>query len=504
MAAIVETKRDDQTGLFGSPIQADPPPATVQPSIESTSLNRQHDSPGRVFSPAYPVTLARMLAGYAIASFIPTVKATFSIAKCCTLAAREEFHRYLNEDGIGYYPWEACSFNLDVEYSNSIVLPSIQRNMAWAMDNCRGTQLSSLEQWLVPLSTYVSPYIGVILLCPVGGIPAWKPDTPGRLQIFYTVCYAVLRPLPEYIRLLGDPASALFGAWHEVCSDAKTLAKLTPEKRPTMAERASWITAFAGDIEFSENVSWRPKVLEAINGPNQMGGASSQEDHILPVKGPGPSSEQLTRLLSSAHELEQVDRAIEIVITARKGFISGILIPVLLLLAVTAATFYDAYTMRGDKDTALALAYCTWYSWILILGMVGNCYASALSPAVAKKAFNRVLDFGEDPLSVPLGYRYVNGHLWQAWADSPSTQLNCRQAREDLKHNRGFWFRFCIGQFLGFCGVAFSTSCAIAIAWTTPTTGLGCSLPARPVLLGRASFENTTATLPKTNCPAPI
>ncbi|KEY73197.1 hypothetical protein S7711_04163 [Stachybotrys chartarum IBT 7711] len=473
MAAVAEGKGCSQVYLEDGVPPASPPTITQAP-IGPTGPKMGTLSTKRAFSLNYALSLAKVLTGYLFASFMPTVKATFSIAKCCTIAAREEFSNNITPDEVGFYPWEVCSYNMDIEFDSSYVFPSVNRTMAWAMEHCRGIQLSSLQQWLVPLSTYISPYIGVLLLCPVGGIPEQKHEERKRKDILNTIMYVLLRPVPEYIRILGDPASAIFGAWHEVWSDTMTLARLTPEQPATLRDSALWTTALAGDIRYSEHIAWKPKVLQALHAQTGGGGVPSQEDQIISsVKGKGPISKS-EPLLSNASELENINRAIDIVITARKGFVSGILIPVLLLLAVTAATFYDAYTMRGDKDTALALAYCTWYSWILILAMAGNCYASALSPTVAKNAFNRVLDFGKDPLSTPLSHRYVNGYMWQKWADSPHGSLDYQIAREELKLNKGFWLRFCIGQFFGFCGVAFSTSCAIAIAWTTPTTGLGC------------------------------
>jgi hypothetical protein len=115
-------------------------------------------------------------------------------------------------------------------------------------------------------------------------------------------------------------------------------------------------------------------------------------------------------LSSESHQLtnnpliegERIIRAINLIITTQKGFISRILIPVLLLLAVTITTFYNAYIRRGNKETRLALAYYIWYLWILVLGMAGNYYANALSPSFAKKAFNYVLYFDKDYLSIPL------------------------------------------------------------------------------------------------------
>ena len=84
------------------------------------------------------------------------------------------------------------------------------------------------------------------------------------------------------------------------------------------------------------------------------------------------------------------------------------------MLAVTAATFYDAYSKKGDKDTGLALAYCVWYSWILVPAVAGNSFATALSPEVARCAFSNAMhlrDEKEKAVVVALRDRHVNNRF---------------------------------------------------------------------------------------------
>ncbi|KAF2679274.1 hypothetical protein K458DRAFT_393957 [Lentithecium fluviatile CBS 122367] len=436
------------------------------------------------------MALARLVMGSLIAGFLPTVNATFSIARCCTLAVRHEFHTYIDK----LYPWEVCNFNTEIDYGNNETFPSIVSSMAWAKEYCRGTQYSSLKQWLMPLSSYISPYIGILLLCPVGDVPDQKFIKWEDWETVNLVLNGLRKPLQEYMSILGDPASATFGALHEVWSDARTLSRLTPEhsgKLSWLHQRASWIAALAGDIQFSAQTNWDPevtRVLDASGGPPPRdllsnnsgdvkgtdGKVTSQEVDISPAKEKEPSSASQPLVCGASNEANKINRAIEIAIVARNGFVSGILIPVLLMLAVTAATFYDAYSKKGDKDTGLALAYCVWYSWILVLGVAGNCYASALNPKVAKRAFDKVLEFGEEPVGTALRHRYVNNYLWQTWAEATKDHWAYQSVMERLKSDWLFWLRFCTGQFLGFCCVAFSSACATAIAWTTPTVGLGC------------------------------
>ncbi|KIW67957.1 hypothetical protein PV04_03936 [Phialophora macrospora] len=435
-------------------------------------------------------SLTRLSLVIAILGFLPTVGGTFSIARCCTLAVRQDFHKYIEEE----YPWEVCNFNTEINYGNNQTFPSIVRSMAWAKEYCRGTQYSSLKQWLLPLSTYISPYIGVVMLSPLGDVPdadsLFEADGLLRQRLnaaIITVIIAVInvlwQPLQEYGSILGDPVSAIFGALHEVWSDAKSLRSLElgRQEMSWLQQRVKWITVLAGDIRFTEQTGW----IEAVNqAPPTDGTQNSGTRMVSSFQGrdekisPATDSKQPTAIQSRPHgedsAKDAVDRAIEMVIVARKGFISGILIPVVLMLAVTAATFYDAYSNTGDKDTALDLAYCVWYSWTLVLGVAGNCYASSLGPEVARRAFHRIVAFGHNPMATPLRHRYVNNYLWDQWATHSETPPSYRQIFSTLRRDHFFWLRFCVGQLLGFCCIAFPSACAVAIAWTTPTVGLDC------------------------------
>lgn len=304
------------------------------------------------------------------------------------------------------------------------------------------------------------------------------------------------QPLQEYGSILGDPASATFGALHEIWSDMRTLkdADYAHTGMSWLESRAKWVTALAGDIGFTAHTRWNPDIPRTFRGKDTT---SSTTSDVHTIVGPSKSASIVPysdgtadeakdsiqlRLLSPSepsienikHITDRVNRAIEMIIVARKGFVSGILIPVVLMLAVTAATFYDAYSNTGDKDTALDLAYCVWYSWILVLGVAGNCYASSLKPEVAQSALYKVIDFGEDPLETPLRHRYVNNYLWDEWARSPDSPPSYQKSLDKLRRDLGFWSRFCLGQGVGLCCVAFASACATAIAWTTPTVGLGC------------------------------
>ncbi|RFU31552.1 hypothetical protein B7463_g4757, partial [Scytalidium lignicola] len=413
-----------------------------------------------------------------VASWLPLTNATFSIKRCCTLAVRGDFQKYYNES----YPWQVCNFNQDINFSDNVTYPSIMRSMSWAKENCRGTQLSDLDQWLSPLCAYISPYIGLLLICPVGEVPKSKTQCPRWVNILLDW---IRDPLQEYMNILGDPASATFGAFHEVWSDVQAMRKLSIDgnrKMSWLQRRALWVSALTGDVKFTEGTTWLPRVLEAaqllenqtLDNKVIEKDAKNPSHDIEPYEVDMETAPSATLISRPLHVASDLDKAIDITLEARASFAGGVLIPVVLMLAVTAATFYDAYSALGDKDKALALAYCVWYSWILIVSVGGNCFATSINSDLARKAFAEALDLNGQG-SVALRDRYVNSQSWETWAeDADGSRSKLKSHLKAMQSNWRIWLWFGLGQLLGFCSVAFATACGVAIAWTTPTVGLGC------------------------------
>jgi hypothetical protein len=219
----------------------------------------------------------------------------------------------------------------------------------------------------------------------------------------------------EYVSILGDPSSALSGAYFEMLSDCQTIRKLVKEVDPVQCQIMQMIV-MAGDTEFN-----------------------------YPAKKPTSS--------------DKFAHAIKTMADARPNFFTAVFMPVILMLAVVASVFYDAYTKLGDNDTAHGLAFGIWYSWLLVLAVASNCFASSMNTGLTKRAFEHVF-----PLSkrrVPLRERYINSKRWDSWLTG-HTEI------------RFPWTQMLIGQFFGWTIVAFTSSCAAAISYTTPTVGLGC------------------------------
>ncbi|KAK4110377.1 hypothetical protein N656DRAFT_770401 [Canariomyces notabilis] len=342
----------------------------------------------------------------------------------------------------------------------------------------------------------------------------------GVVQGFVAALNLVLQYVQEYVSILGDPASAVFGAFSEVIGDAVSVRRIAQsmhisESRPeeetrerTREERVLWVSVLAGQLKFNKETNWKsvaedilsPPMSPAMTTDTQHPRPQQAQDLIATTPSPSPpidrrisdeikpsekflptptvSTDNTTARQSKATEL---DKAIAVLLVARGKFSMGILIPVILMLAATAAAFYDAYSRLGDRDTSLALAYCVWYSWLLILGVWGNCYAAAMNSDLARRAFSEIVHFGnERAVTVSLRDRYVNSQFWDNWAKKMSGRresFNSDKTQSDMDNNPltwKSWLHFCIGQFLGWCCVGVPSGAAAAIAWNTPTIGLGC------------------------------
>ncbi|KAK4209127.1 hypothetical protein QBC37DRAFT_451196 [Rhypophila decipiens] len=424
-------------------------------------------------TPAARLQLAKVTAVFSFLTSLPIASATYTIARCCTLAVRTEYQKYYDDK----FPWVVCNFNIDINYSTKETFVSITKPLWWVKEFCPGMQLSDTSQWLQPLATYISPYIGLLLLCPMGET---EQDEKTKKKPWASLFRAVVATLKELVSILGDPASAISGAASEIYAD--TVALWGISSLPAEKQRPRWVAALAGALKFSSKTDWRRRQSANESEPFLKDTTSNNE---LP-------SEAITQPYVDPSG-EETARAISICISARASFTSTILIPVVLMLAVTAATFYDAYANKGDKDTGLALAYCIWYSWILVPAVAGNCFATVLSPDLARRAFHKVLYFDRgEKVIVALRDRHVNNQFWGNWLrrqDQEHHHLGFKEFRQELGRDFWFWVRLLAWNMLGWCVVAVAGAAGAAVAWTTPTVGLGCR-SFNVILYGILAFVN--------------
>lgn len=481
--------------------------------------------------------LSSMLKAIVVAGLFGTVDGSFDLVRCCVKAARD------NRIRLDQYPWITCSFNESIVYPTESRLPSITKTRGWCKSECVGHQRSDLSQWLQPIATWITPYIGLLLLCPVGeiedagddhGDSAIRPRGLLNLQRFRQFGNKALHWLRivlwEYVLLLGDPASALWGSFSEIWSDCRMVRKLSNTTTSWFSSKALWITILAGDTEFQNDRLWKgliesmenilsgddtthsfgnskqklqtlqelsptqphdfsswAQLAELINevgqasSPNEKStsGVTADPDTIGEIRGGVTSSERAVTSHGTAvpstqlSMVEDLSRAISILVDARIDFFKGIFLPVALMLAVTASVFFEAYGKLGDKDTAHALAYGVWYSWLITLSVSGNCFATSVNVGMVQKTLRPYLLLS--PVRVSLSKRYVNGSYWEEWLWHMETAgPGERRYREAPKRGARFWITFLLGQMGGWACVAFACACAAAISYTTPTVGLGC------------------------------
>jgi hypothetical protein len=165
---------------------------------------------------------------------ISPVNAALDMGRCCQIRARG-----LLEE-LGDKPWTVCGIG------NAILDPLTDTNQlvnatrSWALEFCPGYQHSSLDEWLGPLVQWLVPYLTLLLLCPIGENAEegeskdprskWRkildlmtlnlctviPDNDG-VEDFEKDNFA--DKVGEWIILLGDPATALWGAFSQLSMD---------------------------------------------------------------------------------------------------------------------------------------------------------------------------------------------------------------------------------------------------------------------------------------------
>lgn len=435
-----------------------------------------------------------------VAGVFVTAASAYEGTTCCRKAAREYYPR------VGYdeAPWNVCSMNQTDQYPEGKTFPSINATMLWCKQRCPGMQHSSLKQWLQPLATWIAPYVGLLLLCakkgprPEGENTAMPEETTmsqNATMAQKTWCWIGdvakktcgwigERALWEYVSILGDPAGAIFGAFSEIHSDIKMIRAHEARLKKSSEENPG------------KDIGRLRRILLQIPGVHKQKLTPNAFDdcmvlRVLILIGDLDFQKQKRihweqfreRLAGSTSEadferdqyVENLFRALRILIDARLNFFNAVFLPVVLMLAVTASVFYDAYTKLGDNDTAHGLAFGVWYSWLLVLTVASNCFASSLNSGLTKTALKPCITLSEDRVS--LRERYLNSKRWEQLRKplrSGRTSEDEERGPSDLALGRKNWLKLSAGQILGWVCVAFPTRCAATISWTTPTVGLGC------------------------------
>jgi hypothetical protein len=162
---------------------------------------------------------------------LDSAHASADFKKCCVMAARAKYALY--PDSL---PWETCAINSNATGS---VNPSVNNTLGWCEQNCPGHQPSTTSEWLHPIMTWIIPYAGLLFLCPISEreeaaidhsidkvrrFTAWVPFlwskkiqnwTGPVMKWLSNVSFNIF----EFGGFLGDPASAIWGAFSELAED---------------------------------------------------------------------------------------------------------------------------------------------------------------------------------------------------------------------------------------------------------------------------------------------
>ena len=385
---------------------------------------------------------------------------------CCMRAAREQF-----SEANPLIPWDACGVDPAFDFQKSSPSPSVNVTLGWCKDQCPGYQASSAAQWLQPLATWVIPAITLLILCSVGE----DGRTKNKKRPFYTLYYQA----KEYIALLGDPASAICGAFAELWMDALMARRLTKDDKTT--NQVIGVAMLASQTEFRGPQSAPMFILQSNDEKQDPVEISrpilQKEDSILGEADlqskAQAGKDSLTHDARAAFKdpifAKRMETGIKTVLKARANFVNGVIVPVVLLLATTGSSFHDAYLQLGANDTAHGLAYEIWYSWLIILAVLSNSYVASVNPGLPEDAIGSLVIL--HPQTTPLRMRAGNAYDWTRWTykvldESSSVTHQSRPA--------SFYLGYLCGQTVAWVCVAFVCSCAAAISYNTPTIGIGC------------------------------
>lgn len=360
-----------------------------------------------------------------------------------------------------------------------------------------------------------------------------KDETPGRSQKFWlwnsakgywkkkrtlqTIFYLV----SEYIVLLGDPASAMSGCVYQLWTDfvyvwymarkdpptkfkkhligfailagQTTLQRTNAELKPSDAElKPSDVDDIANLVRgailkktanATTNASTSPPPGDEIISQflaDQTKAALTQtrdveKDVAAQRSAAAPELKSIQNTYDQSEFCNELQPTIETLLKANTDFVNGIVIPVVLTFAGTAAGFYNAYTVLGDRDKGYSLAFGVFYAWLLVLAVVSNCYATTVNAELLEDSLKTLLPSCAQTHPapefrfrvVPFRKRIPTIAMWARWVDAMT-------GTTPVPLNAAFFAKFLARQTAGWLTVAVFPACATLIAYNTPTIGLGC------------------------------
>ncbi|KAF2184170.1 hypothetical protein K469DRAFT_710073 [Zopfia rhizophila CBS 207.26] len=363
--------------------------------------------------------------------------------------------------------------------------------------------------------------------------PSTQKDKPGKTKqhglqaIFYLI--------KEYTIVLGDPASAIAACFYQVWKDCEFVWRMCHKNppgtedglyyehvmglaiiasqtmlHPTDEDRHSRVFSLSPTNEMvnlvKTTITRTPGKKEASSTQDLKKSPPSSDDGVnhssvelsktgltqvndlenLPSSNGSLPLEEIQKLYKGTRLRHQVENMMVTLLKAKTDFVNGIVIPVVLTFAGTAAGFYGAYNVLGDRDKGYSLAFGVFFAWLLVLSVVSNCYATTVNPDLLEGYLNALIRSCAHPdpkgsgpsfnfrlRVIPFRKRITGFVRWDHWIKAmtnspplPSNDSGC--------YSVSFLAKFLTIQTVAWLCLSVFTGCATLIAWNTPTIGLGC------------------------------
>jgi len=214
--------------------------------------------------------------------------------------------------------------------------------------------------------------------------------------------------------------------------------------------------------------------IEKVATESEYGPTEKSNIETAATESESSAAEKSKRVLPST----TIRFVVQAIRRSRESFIISIAFPMVLVFANLINTFSSAYKQLGDEDTAQGIAYGTWYMWILILAVSSNTTASSAKTQYVADALRTAAGIWPKHIhveSVMFRNGYCNNANWLRWLTKAGVPTIHRVGILGRKDDRKFNFLwYLVWQTAGWVWIGFACANAAAVAYTTPTVGLGC------------------------------
>jgi hypothetical protein len=203
-----------------------------------------------------------------LADMFPLVNGGLDSTICCLKAARAAW-----APNSTLLPYMSCGFGTGYVPGTYGLgqTPQVTATLAFCKQNCGGLNLSTLTEWLPLVTSWVLPAIALLIICSTGECkevkkkridkpkehaPTWWYRTAQRINTYANRTYEWMPDaVEEFIAILGDPASAIRGAFSEIALDIRVVKGLTDSPGFDMIMKA--LAMVAGQTKFTSEVETR-------------------------------------------------------------------------------------------------------------------------------------------------------------------------------------------------------------------------------------------------------